>query len=429
MDRRDFMKSSALLAAAGAVAGTGLFGNVAASQAASPAPQGNARNRNQDMQYRSMGTTGEMVSALGFGMMRPPMLASGEVDEESFKKMVRHAIDSGLNYIDTSHVYSKGKNQAITGRILRDGYREKVYLATKMPWWQVKKADDFDRILDEQLESLQTDHVDFYLMHAITITGWNGPIREFKLIDKMEKAKANGKIRHIGFSHHAPLTTFKEVLAATPNWEFFQLQMNYIDAEYEAGLTGVKYAFDRGMGVIAMEPLRGGFLADMPKGVKDIFARSSTKRSDVEWAFDYLWDMREISMVLSGMSAMRHVTDNLEYAGRSSVGMLGDDGRKLVAEARAHLLRDYGAAPCTGCEYCRQVCLENVAIAQIMIPWNQYKWNGNMEPAKRRITFTHGSTYGNGMQSCVECGKCVAACPQRIDVPAVFRDIKATMQI
>ena len=424
MDRRDFMKSSAFLAAAGAVAGTGVLSNVDVSQATDDVRPGSIRNSTPGMRYRPMGTTGEMVSAIGFGMMRPPMLPSGEVDETSFKKMVRYAIDSGLNYIDTSHVYSKGKNQSITGRILGGGYRERVYLATKMPWWQVKKAEDFERILEEQLEALQTDYIDFYLMHAITLTGWNGPIRELRLIDKLEQAKARGKVRHIGFSHHAPLTTFKDVLAATPNWEFFQLQMNYIDAEYEAGLTGIKYAFDRGMGVIAMEPLRGGFLADMPKGVKEIFAKSSKKRSDVEWAFDYLWDMREVSMVLSGMSAMQHVTDNLEYAGRSAVDMLSADDRKLIAGTVQHLRAGYGAVPCTGCEYCHQVCQEKVAVAQHMIPWNQYKWNGDKEAAKRRITFVHGSTYGNGMQACVECGKCTAACPQGIAVPAVVMAIQ-----
>lgn len=432
MNRRSFIRSSALLAAAGAAATSGVFAAANAPDTqdtpAAGAEPPTIRNAKAGMQYRPMGQTGVMVSALGFGMMRPPLLADGEPDEEAFRLMVRHAVDNGLNYIDTSHVYSKGKNEAVTGRILRDGYREKVHLATKLPWWQVKTADDFDRILDRQLETLQTDHIDFYLMHAITVTGWRGPIAEFKLIEKMEKAREQGKIRHMGFSFHAPLPIFKEALNATPNWEFCQIQLNYIDTEYEAGLTGMQYAHDRGMGVIAMEPLRGGFLANLPEGAKAVLARAATKRSDVEWAFDYLWDMPEVSMVLSGMSAMRHVTDNLEYAGRSSTGMLSGGDRRILADAVSHLRRDYGAVPCTGCEYCHLACPEKVAIAQTFIPWNQYKWNGDLEAARRRIAFVHGSTYGNGLQACTDCGKCLCACPQGIDIPAVLKTIKAAVQ-
>lgn len=425
MNRRSFIKSSALLAA-GAVGASGML---AAPDPGRAGSEPRARNAKPGMQYRPFGQTGAMVSALGFGMMRPPLLASGEPDEARFGAMVRHAIDNGLNYIDTSHVYSRGKNEALTGRILKDGYRDKVYLATKMPWWQIKTADDFERILERQLESLQTDHIDCYLMHAITITGWQGAIPEFKLIQKMEKAKEQGKIRHMGFSFHAPLRIFKEALNATPNWEFCQIQLNYLDTEYQAGLTGMKYAHDRGMGVIAMEPLRGGFLASMPAGAKALFDAAPKKRSDVEWAFDYLWDMPEVSMVLSGMSAMQHVEDNLTYAGRSSVGMLNSAERGILADVVRHLQRDYGAVPCTGCEHCRFACPENVAIVQILIPWNQYIWSGNLEPARQRIAFVHGSTYGNGLQACTDCGKCVPACPQGIDIPQVLRAIRSAVQV
>ncbi len=426
MNRRTFITSSALLAAAGTALPSNLLARPAASEAT---PLDNIRNYKPSMQYRPMGQTGVLVSALSFGMMRPPFLPSGEPDEATFQTMVRHAIDNGLNYIDTSHVYSKGKSQGITGRILQNGYREKVWLATKFPWWQMEKAGDFDRILNQQLEELQTDAIDFYLLHAITIDGWNGAITRFNIPHLIEKAKEQGKIKHMGFSLHAPSPIFKKVLQYTPHWEFCQLQMNYLDVEYEAGLVGIKQAYDRGMGVIAMEPLRGGFLASLPPKAKAILETSPQKYHDVAWAFNYLWDMPEISTVLSGMSAMPHVIDNLTYAKHAAVEMMRPEERKILAQMIQHLRTDYNAVPCTGCNYCRLACPEEVAVAQLMIPWNQYKWNGNMEPAKRRIEFVHGGRYGNGVPACTQCNKCLPACPQGINIPGVLQEIKTTMKI
>lgn len=269
MDRRDFLKTAACTAAGAMLAGSGF----AAARSAELSPQkaarpGKAKNIKAGMQYRPMGITGVSASALGMGMMRPPMLPEGGVNEEEFKRMVRHAIDSGLNYIDTSYVYSGGKSEEITGRILRDGYRERVNLASKLWWPHVKTADDFSRLLDEQLERLQTDHLDFYLVHSITAKGWNGAIRDLKIIELMEKAKEQGKIKNMGFSFHASLPVFKDVLDATTSWDFYQHQLNYIDAEYEAGHVGMKYAYDRGLGVIATVcDLCGKCLPACPYGV------------------------------------------------------------------------------------------------------------------------------------------------------------------
>jgi predicted aldo/keto reductase-like oxidoreductase len=427
MDRREFLKSATLLAATGAVMSTGVP-IALADENASSTQKKTIMNYKQGMQYRPMGKTGAMVSALGFGMMRPPVLPDGSVDEENFKKMVRHSIDNGLNYIDTSYVYSGGKSEEITGRILKDGYREKVYLATKHPWFVLKKSDDFERILDQQLENLQTDSIDFYPIHMVTPNGWKGPVTEFKLTEKMEHAKERGKIKHMGFSYHGSLPVFKEIVNYTPNWDFCQFQLNYLDTEYEAGLLGMKYASDRGMGVVVIEPLRGKFLADMPTGVNAILNRSKKKRSDVEWAFDFLWNMPEISLLLSGMSDMRHVIDNLLYASRSSVGMLNLEDRKILSDAVFHLYSDYGAVPCTGCEYCHAVCLHGVAVAQVIMPWNQYKWNGDLEASKRRFNGL-SSIYGNNSTSCIGCGTCLPTCPQRIDIPGVMKMIRDDLKV
>lgn len=427
MDRRDFLKTAAFTAA-GAV----LAGGAPLLRAAEPAASGPATatdgNAGPGMRYRPMGMTGVSVSALGFGMMRPPALPDGGVDEEAFRKMVRHAIDNGLNYIDTSYVYSGGKSEEITGRILADGYRRRVNLASKLWWPNMQSAADFDRLLNEQLERLQTDHLDFYLVHAINANGWKGPIREFKIAELMAKAKEQGKIRNMGFSFHASLPVFREVLDAGPGWDFYQHQLNYVDTEYEAGHVGMKYAADRGLGVIAMEPLRGGFLANMPPGVKAIFDRAERKRSDVEWAFDYLWDMPEISLVLSGMSAMQHVVDNLEYAGRAAPGMLTPEERRLISLVTRHLRHDYDAVGCVGCEYCKAVCPEEVAVAQMANPWNQYKWNGDKAAALRRIDFLRGGSYGYNDTACTLCGACLPACPYGVDIPGFIKEIRKEMR-
>jgi predicted aldo/keto reductase-like oxidoreductase len=426
MDRREFIKSATLLAATGALMSSGIPITYAAS-ALSDKQRETMRNYKQGMQYRPMGQTGAMVSALGFGMMRPPSLPGGGVDEENFQKMVRHAIDNGLNYLDTSYVYSGGKNEEITGRILKDGYRKKVYLATKHPWFILEKSDDFERILDQQLENLQTDSIDFYPIHMVTPQGWKGPVTKFNLPEKMEKAKEQGKVKHIGFSYHGSLPIFKEIVDYI-GWDFCQMQLNYLDTEYEAGLLGMKYASNKGMGVVVIEPLRGKFLADMPTGVKGIFNKAKKKRSDVEWAFDFLWDMPQVSLLLSGMSAMQHVVDNLEYASRSSAGMLSREEHKILSDVILHLYKDYGATPCVGCEYCHAVCPQGVAVAQIIMAWNQYKWNGDSKTSRRRISGL-SSIYGNNSRSCVGCETCLPACPQRIDIPRVMKRINEDLKI
>ncbi len=424
MDRRDFLKTAACTAAGALLTGTGLPTARSADMVQNARPD-QAKNIKPGMQYRPMGMTGISVSSLGMGMMRPPILPEGGVNEEDFKRMVRHAIDNGLNYIDPSYVYSGGKSEEITGRILRDGYRERVNLASKLWWPHVKKTDDFYRLLDEQLEKLQTNCLDFYLIHSITAKGWNGPIRELKIIELMEKAKEQGKIKNIGFSFHSSLPVFKDVLDATTSWDFYQHQLNYIDAENEEGKVGMKYAIERGLGVIAMEPLRGGFLADVPSGARSIFSRSANKKSDVEWAFDYLWDMPEISVVLSGMSAMQHVIDNLEYASRSAVGMLTPEDRRLISLVSRHMRHDYDIVGCVGCEACKAICPNGVAIAQMAIPWNQFKWKGNREAALRRIDGLRGHPYGYNDTACDLCGKCVPACSYGVDIPDFVRTVRA----
>lgn len=422
MDRRDFLKSAAL-----AVAGTALGNGFSMLNAAEPSPStpSTAKNYRPEMTYRSFGKTGVMVSPIGFGMMRLPLLPSGEIDEEQTKRMMHYGIEQGMNYVDTSYLYLNGKSEEVTGRVLLGGYRDKVYIATKSPLIITERPDDFERFLEQQLEKLQTDVIDFYLLHMITGRNWEPIVKRFKLIDRIEKAKAQGKVRYIGFSFHASLPIFKQVVDATPNWDFCQIQLNYLDTEYEAGVTGLKYAADRGLGVTIMEPLRGGYLADVPPEVESLFAASLPRRTPVEWALNYLWDMPEVGVVLSGMSVMQHMTENIASAKKSSVGMLGMDEKETLSKVVTKYA-ELAAYPCTGCEYCH-TCPKGIAIAQIITTYNQYKTRG--ERYAHRYRFFPDTPdakiipYGLSGKVCDGCGACLCKCPVGIDIPAVIRTI------
>ncbi len=427
MDRRAFLKSAAFAVAGAALAkGIPTIG-AGENPVVSTTP---IRSTKAGMPYRQFGKTKVKLYPLGYGKMRLPLRADRSVNEELSKQMVRYGIDHGLNYVDTSYLYLGGKSEEVTGRILRDGYREKVYIATKSPLVIMKNGDNFDQYLDEQLERLQTDVIDFYLLHMVNHRNWEPLVKRYKLIDRIEKAKEQGKVRHIGFSFHASLPVFKQVIGATPNWDFCQIQLNYLDTEYEAGLVGLKYAADRGLGVTIMEPLRGGYLANLPPSVERVFADAKPKHSPVEWALNYLWDMPEVGCVLSGMSAMSHITENIESAKRSSAGMLGVGEKETIAQA-VQQFNALAAYPCTGCEFCHP-CPAGVAIAQNIQIYNQYKTSGERYIHRyRSLPDSEDSpfvTYGLKAEACIQCGQCRSKCPVGIDVPAAIEQIANTFK-
>jgi len=362
------------------------------------------------MQYRTFGKTGARVSALGFGCMRFPTETQGNgarIREAEAAAMLRESIDQGLNYVDTAYPYHQEQSELFVGRALRDGYRDKVYLATKSPTWLLKQEGDFERYLDLQLERLQVDHIDFYLLHALNQQRWDSVVQPLSLLSHLERAKRQGKIGHIGFSFHDRLPVF-QTIADGFDWEFCQIQYNYIDIENQAGTAGLRYAAAKGMGVVVMEPLLGGKLAALPASVEEALGPEKTP---AEWALDFLWNQPEVGVVLSGMSSMQQVRDNLKYAGRSSVNMLLGRELERIAGARA-AYRALAKVPCTNCGYCLP-CPFGLDIPALYKAYNLAAYD-TAENARK--AYGEQAVKADACQSCM---KCAAVCPQGID-PRVF---------
>ena len=356
------------------------------------------------METRKFGNTGLTPSILGFGMMRMKKNEKGEYDEAWTVENLRYAIDRGLSYVDTAYAY--GDSERLTGIALQDGYREKVTLASKMPVSKMTCAEDFDRILDEELARLQTDHIDVYLLHALNRKFWDNYVVKFDVLASAERAKAAGKIRHLGFSFHDNLEAFMYILDAYDKWEFCQIQLNYMDVNYQAGLKGLQEAHRRGLAVVIMEPLRGGALAQVPPEVAKLLPGAP-----VESALQFLWNMPEVNVVLSGMSEREQVEQNLAFAEKAHAGMLTQEQvSQLIAAGDA--MRKVIGIPCTGCNYC-SVCPQEIAISDIFALWNQRQLDGDGRKAKKNYMELAPR---NG-ESCICCAACVKQCPQQIDIP------------
>lgn len=362
------------------------------------------------MQYRKFGKLDWEVSALGFGCMRLPVIDGkmDSIDDPQAIGMVRHAIDNGLNYVDTAYAYHEGQSESFVGRMLKDGYRKKVRLATKMPAWLIKEKTDFDRYFNEQLERLQTDHLDLYLLHSMSGTRWPR-LRDLGVREWAEKAIAGGRIGAIGFSFHDELPAFKQIVDDYDKWNFCQIQYNYLDIEHQAGTEGLKYAASKGLAVVIMEPLLGGALANSPEPVEKIFKDADPARTPADWALQWLWDQPEISVVLSGMSTPEQVDQNIASAGRSKIGNMSSDMQSVIHRARA-TYEMLGVIPCTKCLYC-QPCPHGVVIPRIFELFNQGVLTGQYWLS--RDLYRHLSD-GERASNCEDCGECEEVCPQGI---------------
>lgn len=428
MDRRDFIKRTAATLAVSSLMGTKVLADEAERQLIQEEQAKNILNYNPHMQYRPMGRTGVKVSALGFGMLRLPMLENGSVNKDESVRMVRRAIEGGVNYIDTGRVYMGGQSEETVGKALSGGLRDRVYVTSKAPWWMMDRPEDFEKIFDESRRAMQTDVIDFYHIHMIMHRGWKEKVVPFHLIEKMEKLKAEGKIRFMGFSFHDRLQLFKQVLDASPSWDFCLLQHNYLDYEYEAGVLGPKYAASEGMGVAVMKPVRTGMLANLPTKMRDALESTGIQKPDVEWALDYLWDIPEVSVAVSGMGSMQDVEANLDYASRARPSMLTPAERDALGAAIRSFRSLPGHIDCTGCYQCIP-CPHNVAIGYIFAyVYNNYLAHNDMQKAIGDYTLAMSPIQrGAPASACVGCGECLKKCPQGLNIPDLLAKVKKTM--
>lgn len=372
------------------------------------------------MQYRDFGRLDFRPSALGFGAMRLPVLEDEQgrpdfkrIDYPSATAMLHAAVDGGVNYVDTAWMYHEQSSETWLGRALQGGWRERVRLATKMPVWDVERPGDFDRILGVQLERLQTDHIDFYLLHSLDADHWRCVVEQGQLASA-ERALADGRIGHLGFSFHGTPEDFETILAATDLWEFVQIQYNYMDEEYQAGRRGLETAAAKGLGVIVMEPVRGGALAgSVPPQIQAVWDEAPVRRSPAEWALQWVWNHPQVSFLLSGMSTMEQVEQNLRAADASRPGLLTAEELALVARVR-DLYRELSPVPCTACRYCMP-CPQGVDIPGVFELYNDAHMYGNL--ARQQMAYRDFLADGERADSCTACGECVEKCPQGIAVP------------
>ena len=373
------------------------------------------------MIYRKMPQTGDEISILGFGCMRLPLDPEGKIDEPRATALVRSAIDRGVNYIDTAYPYHEGQSETFLGRALADGYREKVFLATKLPTWKVETRRDMDRFLEEQLAKLKTNAIDYYLLHGLNAERWE-EMKQKGFEDFMERALADGRIRRAGFSFHDNLSLFKEIVDSYP-WHFCQIQYNFVDIEYQAGRAGLKYAAERNLGVVVMEPLRGGSLVrNIPPSIQAIWKESTRPLSPAGWALNWLWEQPEVSVVLSGMTTESDLEDNLASAEKAAP--ISDSERKMIDRVREEYLARMKVF-CTGCQYCMP-CPNGVNIPECFNRYNTVYMFDELEQA--RFAYMNFIKPEARASACVKCGLCEKKCPQNLEIMSHLESVAELLE-
>jgi uncharacterized protein len=376
------------------------------------------------VQYRSLPKYPEtLVPVLGFGCMRLPVIDRNpaRIDEERAASLVRSAIARGVTYLDTAYPYHDGTSEPFVGRVLGGGLRERVQLATKLPTWLMKTEADFERLLDEQLRRLETSWLDFYMFHGLSAERWE-VVQRLHGLDAFERARADGRIRHIGFSFHGSPDAFTTIVDGY-DWDFCQIQYNFMDEEYQAGTAGLKRAAGRRIAVFAMEPLRGGSLAARgPEAVDAVWARAAVNRSPADWALRWVWNHPEVTLALSGMNAPGQLDENLATADSASANGLGEDELALVAAAR-DIFRSKMKVNCTTCGYCLP-CPSGVAIPDVFSSYNTATMFDARQTASNVYRYwVMGG--GHGADQCARCGECEPKCPQQISIPDMLEEAHA----
>ncbi len=363
------------------------------------------------MQYRLFGKTGEMVSILGLGTMRLPVINDNPANIDITKaiSLLRYGIDNGINYIDTAFTYHKQESEKIVGLLLKDGYRSKVKIATKIPVWQMEKSSDFEKIFNLQLKRMNTDYIDFYLLHGVNRLKWDKALR-LDVLNSITKKKKEGFIGHIGFSFHGDLVLFKEITSYFEEWEFCQLLLNYVVDNIDNGIDELKIANSLGLGVSVMEPLLGGRLALLPSHIKKYFP-SSIK--PVEAAFSWLWNKNEIGVILSGMNNIDQLKENISIASNFSSETISPS---LLSDLQivANSFIKSSLVNCSGCNYCLP-CSQGIIISKVFEIYNRSAYDLTAKHEYRNLKID--ASY------CVRCGLCTQKCPQEISIPDILHEI------
>lgn len=378
---------------------------------------------NPKMQYRP-GAGGDMLSVLGFGCMRFTK-KNGAIDLDKAERELRAAVEGGVNYLDTAYIYPG--SEAALGKIFeRSGLRDRIYLATKLPQYLIKSISAVEKTFREELSRLRTDHIDYYLMHMITDeTQWRR-LEAMGIRQWIAEKKASGEIRHIGFSFHGNTQMFLQVLAAY-EWDFCQIQYNYMDENSQAGRRGLEAAAQRGIPVIIMEPLRGGRLVNqLPGTALERMSAHQRGWSAAGWAFNWLWNQPDVSCVLSGMNSMEMLQENLALAGQAQPNALGAEDFALIEDVK----REINAAirvGCTGCGYCMP-CPQGVDIPGSFRCLNEISIEGKQKARREYWQVTALKRVPGSASRCIGCGKCEKHCPQSIPIREMLKAAAAELE-
>lgn len=380
------------------------------------------------MKKRKIGPKGPEVSILGFGCMRFPV-TEGKIDRNLAKPMVLEAWKSGVDYWDTAWPYHDGDSEVFISEIFASEEgpgREDIILADKLPSWLVNSTEDLDRFFDAQLERLKTDYIDVYLLHTLNREHW-ARLKDLGALEWLAKKKESGQIKYAGFSFHDGPEVFADIIRAW-DWDLCQIQYNFMDVEEQAGRAGLHLAWEKGIGVIVMEPLLGGNLVDAPSAIAEVWARSAYEGwTPVERALRWLWDQEEVGVILSGMSTIDHVKENCRVASEAETGELPDSEKALYDEART-TYQDLKAIGCTACRYCLP-CPHGVDIPRNFAAYNMAAAYGNIDGARGQYSWMLTS-FEKGLDKedpravhCISCGECEPKCPQGLKIADLIPEV------
>lgn len=380
------------------------------------------------MQYRTMPKSEDKLSALGFGCMRLPSRTGGAtIDRRAATEQVRYAIDHGVNYLDTAYLYPG--SEAFLGECLKGGYRDRVFLATKLPCGTIARREAFAEIFAEQLGRLQTDRIDYYLLHSMDGATWDRMLG-LGIVGFMDGLRESGRVRHMGFSFHGSNRDFRRMVDGY-GWDFAQVQFNFLDEGFQAGIDGIRYASGRGLGIVVMEPLRGGSITNrIPEEAKAIYRDAPIRRTPAEWGLRWVWDHPEVTVVLSGMNDMANVRENIATAEDAWPNSMSAEELDVIARVReAYRFRN----GCTGCAYCLP-CTVGINIPLAFSYWNKDGIEGGWMSKMYHSVMAGAATADGGRHwasSCIGCGKCEQRCPQHIPIrehlAQVHRDLETPL--